>query len=287
MAIDVIDLRSFYSSSLGDVARRVVHKIVRQRFANCSGYSISESAMQRPISKFPRGSGAGACFHAGRTRRGELACLGFVVFGAYRNNIMPLPNSCIDRALVIHALEIIEHPRDLLAEIWRILTPGGGSSSWCHAVPALGPARPEPLGMGGPIRAANWPNCCGNVCFPRRIGRKRFTFRHSSTGRGCGRPRLSKMSRSAFATRRWSFDRRGHQALVPAHYRAQSLAYAAPSHQPVLVPETGRRFASAFGLPGAASIDRRHRLYNRALAHFRVRFGYTQHDAGSWRILAV
>jgi len=40
MAIDVIDLRSFYSSSLGDVARRVVHKIVRQRFANCSGYSI-------------------------------------------------------------------------------------------------------------------------------------------------------------------------------------------------------------------------------------------------------
>jgi len=23
------------------------------------------------------------------------------------------------------------------------------------------------------------------------------------------------------------------------------------------------------------------------LAHFRVRFGYTQHDEGSWRILAV
>jgi hypothetical protein len=40
MSIDVIDLRSFYSSALGEVARRVVHKIVRQRFSNCTGYSI-------------------------------------------------------------------------------------------------------------------------------------------------------------------------------------------------------------------------------------------------------
>ena len=31
-------------------------------------------------------------------------------------NALPLPNSCIDRTLVIHALEITEHPRDLLAE---------------------------------------------------------------------------------------------------------------------------------------------------------------------------
>ena len=36
---------------------------------------------------------------------------------------MPLPDTCIDRAIVVHALEIAEHPRDLLAEVWRILTP--------------------------------------------------------------------------------------------------------------------------------------------------------------------
>ena len=36
---------------------------------------------------------------------------------------MPLPDSSIDRAILIHGLEITEHPRDLLAEIWRILTP--------------------------------------------------------------------------------------------------------------------------------------------------------------------
>ncbi len=39
--------------------------------------------------------------------------------------MMPLPDSCIDRVLVVHALEIVDHPRELLDEIWRILTPGG------------------------------------------------------------------------------------------------------------------------------------------------------------------
>ena len=38
---------------------------------------------------------------------------------------LPLPDSCVDRVLLIHALEITEHPRDLLAEVWRVLTPGG------------------------------------------------------------------------------------------------------------------------------------------------------------------
>ena len=39
--------------------------------------------------------------------------------------MMPLPDSCIDRVLLVHALESVEHPRELLGEIWRILTPGG------------------------------------------------------------------------------------------------------------------------------------------------------------------
>jgi SAM-dependent methyltransferase len=39
--------------------------------------------------------------------------------------MLPLPDASIDRALVAHALETTEHPHDLLAEIWRVLTPGG------------------------------------------------------------------------------------------------------------------------------------------------------------------
>src|SRR3712207_1485448 len=38
---------------------------------------------------------------------------------------MPLPDASIDRVLVVHALESVESPSELLHEIWRILTPGG------------------------------------------------------------------------------------------------------------------------------------------------------------------
>jgi SAM-dependent methyltransferase len=39
--------------------------------------------------------------------------------------MLPLPDSCMDRVLVVHALETLDHPREMLSEIWRILTPGG------------------------------------------------------------------------------------------------------------------------------------------------------------------
>ena len=39
--------------------------------------------------------------------------------------MMPLPDASIDRVLVVHALETVESPSELLHEIWRILTPGG------------------------------------------------------------------------------------------------------------------------------------------------------------------
>ena len=38
--------------------------------------------------------------------------------------MMPLPDASIDRILVVHALETVESPSELLHEIWRILTPG-------------------------------------------------------------------------------------------------------------------------------------------------------------------
>jgi SAM-dependent methyltransferase len=39
--------------------------------------------------------------------------------------MLPLPDSSIDRVLLIHALETTEDPYELLYEVWRILAPGG------------------------------------------------------------------------------------------------------------------------------------------------------------------
>ncbi len=38
---------------------------------------------------------------------------------------LPLPDSSIDRALVVHGVECAEQLRDMLREIWRVLTPSG------------------------------------------------------------------------------------------------------------------------------------------------------------------
>ena len=38
---------------------------------------------------------------------------------------MPLPDGAVDLVLLVHALEMAQHPQQLLREIWRVLSPGG------------------------------------------------------------------------------------------------------------------------------------------------------------------
>jgi SAM-dependent methyltransferase len=38
---------------------------------------------------------------------------------------LPLPDSSVDRVLMVHSLEFAENPRETLKEVWRVLAPGG------------------------------------------------------------------------------------------------------------------------------------------------------------------
>src|SRR5262249_32914755 len=126
MAIDVTDLRSFYSSSLGEVARRAVHKIVRERFSNCTGFSILGVGYATPyLDIFREEAVRVLAFMPAEQGVMNWPSAGVSSSALVETTAMPLPNSCIDRALVVHALEIAEQPHALLSEIWRILTPGG------------------------------------------------------------------------------------------------------------------------------------------------------------------
>jgi SAM-dependent methyltransferase len=126
MALDVVDLRSFYATPLGEVARRRVSQIVRERWSRCVGLSIMGVGYATP--------------YLGPLRDEALRVLAFMPAeqgvvnwptegrsssALVDSTMMPLPDSCIDRVLVVHALEAVNHPRDVLSEIWRILTPGG------------------------------------------------------------------------------------------------------------------------------------------------------------------
>ncbi len=51
---------------------------------------------------------------------------------------LPLPDSSIDRVLMVHALEYAENASETLKEMWRVLAPTDGSSSWCRTGAAYG-----------------------------------------------------------------------------------------------------------------------------------------------------
>ena len=126
MALDVVDLRSFYASPLGQVARRRLSQMMRERWGNCVGLSVVGIGYATPFLDMLHGE-------AMRTLAfmpAEQGVVNWPVQGRSASalvdtTMLPLPDSCMDRVLLVHALETLDHPRDVLSEIWRILTPGG------------------------------------------------------------------------------------------------------------------------------------------------------------------
>ena len=126
MSLDVVDLRAFYASPMGQVARRFVGRVVRARWPSCPGMSIlglgyappylgvfRDEAL-RTLAFMPAEQGVIA-WPDRETPSSALVDVG----------MLPLPDGCVDRLLVVHALEVCDSPRDLLAEVWRVMAPGG------------------------------------------------------------------------------------------------------------------------------------------------------------------
>lgn len=126
MALDVVDLRTFYSSALGDMARRLVGRLVRQRFHACHGQSVLGIGYATPyLDVFRPEAVRVLAFMPAEQGVVNWPSNGHSASALVDSTALPLPDSCIDRVLLVHALEITEHARDLLAEVWRVLTPGG------------------------------------------------------------------------------------------------------------------------------------------------------------------
>jgi len=126
MPLDIVDLRSFYDSALGQVASRFIGRAIRARFASSIGQSIMGVGYTTAYLDLFRGEALRVlAFMPAEQGVVNWPPSGLSASALVEPTMMPLPDSCIDRVLVVHALEITEHPRDLLAEIWRILTPGG------------------------------------------------------------------------------------------------------------------------------------------------------------------
>ena len=127
MPLDVVDLRSFYASGLGRRAQQFILRNVRARWENVNGYALlglgfatpyldhfREDQPERILSFMPGAQGVVAWPSNGLSASALIEPAD-----------LPLRDSTIDRALVLHALEMSDAPVDLLCELWRVLAPGG------------------------------------------------------------------------------------------------------------------------------------------------------------------
>src|SRR5947209_17550246 len=126
MSLDVVDLRNFYGQPLGIVARRFIGRGIRRHWPDLRAQRVVGIGYATP--------------YLGLFREEAERCLAFmpaaqgvVKWPTHRPGLaalvdeleMPLPDSSIDRMLLVHALEMAHDPTALLREIWRVLAGGG------------------------------------------------------------------------------------------------------------------------------------------------------------------
>jgi SAM-dependent methyltransferase len=126
MASDVVDLRDFYRTPLGQVTRRMIRRAVRRMWPDLRGTSLLgigypapyltaiSPETERTIALLPASLGVLAWPQDGA----NLATLA-------EESELPFADYSLDRVLLVHALETSEQAGPLLKEVWRVLAGGG------------------------------------------------------------------------------------------------------------------------------------------------------------------
>src|SRR5271154_1496757 len=128
MASDVVDLRDFYRTPLGQVARRMIRQAVRRMWPDLQGTRLLGIGYPAPFLSAisPETERTVALMPA------SLGVLGWPSDGANLATLadegeLPFPDYSLDRVLLVHALETSEQVGPMLKEAWRVLAGGGGA----------------------------------------------------------------------------------------------------------------------------------------------------------------
>lgn len=120
---DVVDLREFYDSRTGQMARHMIRRAVRAMWPDVHarvvlglGYATPylrqfRDEAERVIAFMPAAQGV---LHW--PPEGPFAV------SLVDETELPLPDYSVDRVLLVHGLESGEYVRDMLKEVWRVMT---------------------------------------------------------------------------------------------------------------------------------------------------------------------
>jgi SAM-dependent methyltransferase len=123
---DVIALKEFYSSPLGQMANHAIGRSIQRFWPDVKGEAVLGLGFTTPYltSFLPEAQGVFACMPSQQ---------GVIHWPPQARNLsllsdeaeLPFGDNTIQRALVVHALENSEHARQMMAELWRVLSPAG------------------------------------------------------------------------------------------------------------------------------------------------------------------
>ena len=128
--MDVVDLRDFYASDIGQVSRRMIRKRLRKLWPDVKGMRVMglgyatpylglfRHEAERTLAFMPSLQGVLHWPLNGDDKNGNLTAL-------IDSAEIPLPDNSIDRLLVVHALEFSDQLGPMMREIWRVLDSGG------------------------------------------------------------------------------------------------------------------------------------------------------------------
>lgn len=126
MQLDVVDLLDFYRTPLGRVAESILSRKLAQFWPETKQDRVLGLGFPTPfLEPFVAGSErvfafmpAGQGIFAWPKEGNRSAVL-------VDETTLPLPDSSIDRLLMVHTLEMVNDPLATLQEAWRVMAPGG------------------------------------------------------------------------------------------------------------------------------------------------------------------
>ncbi|WP_424932717.1 class I SAM-dependent methyltransferase [Amaricoccus macauensis] len=124
---DVLDLRAFYyRTRLGRSTQRALQEALRAFWPDVHGLRLAGFGFAAPLLR-PFLGEAERVISLMPAQQGVMPWPSGApnVSALVEETHWPLAAGSIDRLIVAHGFETSEHPVDLLAEIWRVLAPGG------------------------------------------------------------------------------------------------------------------------------------------------------------------
>jgi SAM-dependent methyltransferase len=126
MSIDIVDLRSFYASPMGQVTRDLLLTAIRNRWESGSGCVMLGLGYATPyLGPYRDEALRSIAFMPAAQGVVNWPSTGLSASALVDADQLPLRDGSVDRIILAHALEMAHQPAALMTELWRVLSPGG------------------------------------------------------------------------------------------------------------------------------------------------------------------